>query len=210
MDKELLAMNLRNLQLFAEGGDGDDNSGAGENTENQESNNQGGDDGENSSGFKAPQSQAELDSLTNKAVQKALENYRKGEQERIAEAIKKEKDYANLSAAERAKKEFEDQQKTFAEEKAAFEHEKLVVQVEKDLVSKDLPAEFAELLAVGDAKSALEQVGKFETAFNAAVNAKVKESLRQPAPASGGSGSAQTNYGAKLADGSVATGGKLF
>ncbi|WP_367007436.1 DUF4355 domain-containing protein [Streptococcus sp. ZY19097] len=210
MEKELLAMNLRNLQLFAEGGDGGDNSGAGENTENQEPNNQGGDDGENSSGFKAPQSQAELDSLTNKAVQKALENYRKGEQERIAEAIKKEKDYANLSAAERAKKEFEEQQASLAKEKAEFEHEKLVVQVEKDLVSKGLPADFAELLAVGNAETALEQVSKFETAFNAAVNAKVKESLRQSAPASGGSGSAQTNYGAKLADGSVATGGKLF
>lgn len=209
MEKELLAMNLRNLQLFAEGGDGGDNSGAGENTGDQEPEKTG-NDGENSSGFKAPQSQSELDSLTNRAVQKALEKYKAGEKERIAEAIKKEKDYANLSAAERAKKEFEDQQKTFAEEKAAFEHEKLVVQVEKDLVSKGLPAEFAELLAVGDAKSALEQVGKFETAFNAAVNAKVKESLRQPAPASGGSGSAQTNYGAKLADGSVATGGKLF
>lgn len=209
MDKELLAMNLRNLQLFAEGGDNGGNSGAGENTGDQESEKTG-NDGENSSGFKAPQSQSELDSLTNKAVQKALEKYKAGEKERIAEAIKKEKDYANLSAAERAKKEFEEQQASFAKEKEAFEHEKLVVQVEKDLVSKGLPAEFAELLAVGNAETALEQVSKFETAFNAAVNAKVKESLRQPAPASGGSGSAQTNYGAKLADGSVATGGKLF
>lgn len=206
MEKELLAMNLRNLQLFAEGGDGgtgaeSDGADAGENRENPA--------GENN-GFEAPQSQSELDSLTNKAVQKALEKYKAGEKERIAEAIKKEKDYANLSAAERAKKEFEEQQASFAKEKAAFEHEKLVVQVEKDLVSKGLPADFAELLAVGNAETALEQVSKFETAFNGAVNAKVKESLRQPAPATGGSGSAQTNYGAKLADGSVATGGKLF
>lgn len=206
MDKELLAMNLRNLQLFAEGGDGgtgaeSDGTDVGENT---------GENPAKENDFKAPQSQSELDSLTNKAVQKALDKYRAGEKERIAEAIKKEKDYANLSAAERAKKEFEEQQASFAKEKEAFEHEKLVVQVEKDLVSKGLPADFAELFAVGNAETALEQVNKFETAFNAAVNAKVKESLRQPAPASGGSGSAQTNYGAKLADGSVATGGKLF
>mgnify|MGYP000196425426 CR=1 FL=1 len=66
---------------------------------------------------KGPQSQSELDSLTNKAVQKALENYKKGEQERIkqriAEALEKEKDYANLSAAERAKREFEDSKSAF-------------------------------------------------------------------------------------------------
>ncbi|WP_369350555.1 DUF4355 domain-containing protein [Streptococcus hillyeri] len=165
---------------------------------------------EESDSFKAPQSQSELDSLTNKAVQKALENYKAGEQKRIAEAIKKEKDYANLSAAERAQQEFEDQKALLAKEKAEFEHEKLVVQVEKDLVAKGLPAEFAEMLAVGDAETALAQVGKFETAFNAAVNAKVKESLRQPAPQEGGSGSSQTNYGARLAEGSLATGGELF
>lgn len=165
---------------------------------------------EETDNFKAPQSQSELDSLTNKAVQKALENYKAGEQKRIAEAIKKEKDYANLSAAERAQQEFEDQKALLAKEKAEFEHEKLVVQVEKDLVAKGLPAEFAEMLAVGDAETALAQVGKFETAFNAAVNAKVKESLRQPAPKEGGNGSNQTNYGARLAEGSLSTGGELF
>lgn len=160
--------------------------------------------------FKAPQTQSELDSITNKAVQKALENYKAGEKKRIAEAIKKEKDYASLSDDERDKKEFEDQQAAFAKEKAAFEHEKLVVQVEKDLISKGLPAEFAELLAVGDAATALAQVGKFEVAFNAAVSEKVKESLRQPAPESGGNGSSQVNYGARLAEGSHGTGGEIF
>ena len=187
MKKELLALNMRNLQLFADGSEAgaDDNGGAG--TEGNESNNNGNDNGQE---FKGPQSQSELDSLTNKAVQKALENYKKGEQERIkqriAEALEKEKDYANLSAAERAKREFEDSKSAFEQEKAQFEHEKLVVQVEKDLVSKGLPADFAELLAVGDAEQALEQVSKFEKAFNDAVNAKVKVSLRQPAPNAGG------------------------
>lgn len=147
-------------------------------------------------------------------MQKALENYKKGEQERIkqriAEALEKEKDYANLSAAERAKREFEDSKSAFEQEKAQFEHEKLVVQVEKDLVSKGLPADFAELLAVGDAEQALEQVSKFEKAFNDAVNAKVKVSLRQPAPNAGGNGASQTNYGASLAKNSIKTGEKLF
>lgn len=47
-------------------------------------------DGESSSGdgFKAPQSQSELDSYTNKAIQKALENQRKDEAKRIDDAVK--------------------------------------------------------------------------------------------------------------------------
>ena len=75
MKKELLALNMRNLQLFADGSEAgaDDNGGAG--TEGNESNNNGNDNGQE---FKGPQSQSELDSLTNKAVQKALENYKKG------------------------------------------------------------------------------------------------------------------------------------
>ncbi|WP_270619738.1 DUF4355 domain-containing protein [Streptococcus pasteurianus] len=214
MEKELLALNMRNLQFFADGADGGtDDNGAASGADNGDNGaNNGADD--NNQAFKGPQSQSELDSLTNKAVQKALENYKKGEQERIeqriAEALEKEKDYANLSAAERAKREFEDSKSAFEQEKAQFEHEKLVVQVEKDLVSKGLPAEFAELLAVGDAEQALKQVSKFEKAFNDAVNAKVKVSLRQPAPNAGGNGASQTNYGASLAKNSIKTGEKLF
>lgn len=204
MKKELLA------RLFQHSPDTGNGGGNGQATESQESTEQetGTDTVDNS--FKGPQSQSELDSLTNKAVQKALENYKAGEQERIAEAIKKEKDYANLSAADRTAKEFEESKYAFEKEKAAFEHEKLVVQVEKDLVSKSLPVEFAGLLAVGDAEKALAQVGEFETAFNTAVNAKVKESLRQSAPNLGGNGTSQTNYGATLAQGSISTGEKLF
>lgn len=84
MKKELLALNMRNLQFFADGSEAgaDDNGGAG--TEGNESNNNGNDNGQE---FKGPQSQSELDSLTNKAVQKALENYKKGEQERIKQRI---------------------------------------------------------------------------------------------------------------------------
>lgn len=204
MNKELLAKLFKMAPDTGNGGGAE--AGAEESSQEQADQTQAGE----TDNFKAPQSQSELDSLTNKAVQKALENYKAGEQKRIAEAIKKEKDYANLSATERAKQEFEDQQAAFAKEKAEFEREKLVVQVEKDLVAKGLPAEFAEMLAVGDAETALAQVGKFEAAFNAAVNAKVKESLRQPAPIEGGSGSGQVNYGAHLAEGSLATGGELF
>lgn len=173
-------------------------------------------DGESSSddGFKAPQSQSELDSYTNKAIQKALENQRKDEAKRIDDAVKnalaKEKDYSKLSEEERQQREFEDSKKAFEAEKAKFEHEKLVVQVEKDLIAKGLPSEFAELLATKDAEDALEQVKTFESAFKKAVAEKVKKTVRQETPANGGGLSKQTNYGANLASKAAQQSTKLF
>lgn len=211
--QQLLALNARNLQLFAEGGetggtdaggnDGDLNN----NTENNSAQ-------ETNSVFDGPKTQSELDSIINKSNQKALENYKKGEGQRIqnaiAEALKKEKDYSQLSEEERAKREFEDSKKAFAEEKAKFEHDKLVVQVEKDLVSKGLPAGFAELFALDNAENSLKKVGEFEAVFNQAVAEAVKVSLRQRTPGVGASSVKQTNYGAGLAQHANASGKKLF
>ena len=191
--QQLLALNARNLQFFAEGGEsgGADAGGNDSGLNNDAGNNDAGnnDAHETDPVFEGPKTQSELDSIINKANQKALDNYKKGEAQRIqdavAEALKKEKDYSQLSEEERAKREFEDSKKAFAEEKAKFEHDKLVVQVEKDLVSKGLPAEFAELFALDTAENSLKKVGEFETVFNQAVAEAVKVSLRQKAPGIG-------------------------
>lgn len=164
------------------------------------------------SDFKAPGSQSELDSMINKAVQTALNNRDKGEQERtaqaVADALQKEKDYANLSAQDRAKKEFED----FEKERAAFEHEKLVVAVEKDLVAKGLPSALAETFAMaGNAEDALKAVTEFETVFNNAVAEEVKKTVRQNAPQASADGISNTdNYGSRLAQKAVRSSGKII
>jgi len=168
------------------------------------------------SDFKAPGSQSELDSMINKAVQTALSNRDKGEQERtaqaVADALQKEKDYANLSAQDRAKKEFEDQQKSFEKERAAFEYEKLVVAVEKDLVAKGLPSALAETFAMaGNAENALKAVTEFETVFNNAVAEEVKKTVRQNAPQASADGISNTdNYGSRLAQKAVRSSGKII
>lgn len=211
--QQLLALNARNLQLFAEGGEsgGTDTGGNDSGLNNEAENN---DAHETDPAFEVPKTQSELDSIINKSNQKALDNYKKGEAQRIqdaiAEALKKEKDYSQLSEEERSKREFEDKQKAFAEERAKFEHDKLVVQVEKDLVSKGLPAEFAELFALDTAENSLKKVGEFEAVFNQAVAEAVKVSLRQKAPGIGTSNVKQTNYGANLAQYANASSKKLF
>ena len=211
--QQLLALNARNLQLFADGGEsgGTDTGGNDSDFNNDAEKN---DAHETDPAFEVPKTQSELDSIINKSNQKALDNYKKGETQRIqdaiAEALKKEKDYSQLSEDERAKREFEDKQKAFAEEKAKFERDKLVIQVEKDLVSKGLPAEFAELFALDNAENSLKKVGEFEAVFNQAVAEAVKVSLRQKAPGIGASSVKQTNYGANLAKYANASSKKLF
>lgn len=169
-----------------------------------------------SSDFQAPQSQSELDSIVNKAVQTALNNQRKGEETRINEAIakalKKEQDYSKLSAAERASKEFEDQKAEFEKQVAQFELEKLNMAVKEDLVSKGLPVELAEMFShAGNAAEALKMVGTFEKVFNDAVAEKVKATIRQNAPKAASIGGTQTdNFGAKLAKSTNVTTARLI
>jgi hypothetical protein len=157
------------------------------------------------SDFQAPQSQSELDSIVNKAVQTALNNHKKGEEKRvneaIAKALQKEQDYSKLSAAERASKEFEDQKAEFEKQVAQFEFEKLNMAVKEDLVSKGLPVELAGMFSHAEnASEALKLVGTFEKVFNDAVAEKVKTTIRQNAPKAASIGGTQTdNFGAKLA-----------
>ncbi|ARU14238.1 head scaffolding protein [Streptococcus phage P7952] len=157
------------------------------------------------SDFQAPQSQSELDSIVNKAVQTALKNQKKSEETRINEAIakalQKEQDYSKLSAAERASKEFEDQKAEFEKQVAEFELEKLNMAVKQDLVSKGLPVELADMFSHAEnASEALKLVGTFEKVFNDAVAEKVKATIRQNAPKAASAGGTQTdNFGAQLA-----------
>ncbi|RFE01080.1 DUF4355 domain-containing protein [Streptococcus parauberis] len=195
MTKDLIKMNLRNLQMFAE-----DGSEHGTDTDQHETAQQGGDENKDKT-----YSQSDLDSYTNKAVQKALANKEKDFQSQIekevANRIAKEKDYAQLSDEDRKQRDFEDQQKILADERAQFEHEKLVVQLQSDLVKKNLPADLAETFALHkDKEEALKAVGIFETAFNEAVAEEFKKSVRQSDPNLGsGSMGSQSNWGSEFA-----------
>lgn len=173
-------------------------------------------DSNQSSDFQAPQSQPELDSIVNKAVQTALKNQKKGEEARINEAIakalQKEQDYSKLSAAERANKEFEDQKAEFEKQVAQFEFEKLNMAVKEDLVSKGLPVELADMFSHAEnASEALKMVGTFEKIFNDAVADKVKATIRQTSPKVANAGGEQTdNFGAQLAKSTSVTAARFI
>lgn len=194
---DLIKMNLRNLQLFAEdGGEFVDNKGSDSND------NAGTDQGEKETRY----TQSELDSQINKAIQAHIAKNEKAQQEKIEKEVEarlaKKADYAKLSEDERQKRELDDERNAFQEEKAKFEHEKLVVQLQSDLVKKGLPAELAETFALHtDQEKALEAVSALEKSFKDAVAEGIKQSLRQETPSLGAnSGSKQSNYGEQLAN----------
>lgn len=189
-----------NLQLFADGeAEATNNEGVGSNEE----------DGE--SGFKPITDQSTFDSLTNKAVQSALAKQQKkfeaDLQTRIDEALKKQKEYSQLSEEDRRTKELEDQKAQFEAEKAEFEYSKLLVDVKSDLADKGIDVTIAEVIAIkGDAEKSLENVNKIAKVIEEAKAEERRLVVRQSEPGYGATGaSTQTNRGAELAKKNNAT-----
>lgn len=165
-------------------------------------------------GVDLPQSQSELDSLINKAVQAALKNrdtqHAKEMEAAVSAALQKEKDYSQLSEQERKQREFEDEWAKLDAKKAQFAKEQLVVQLKSDLLDKGLPTSLAKTFALhSTAEEALAAVMAFEKDFNAAVAEAVTVSLRQATPGSSSGAGAKVNYGQQLAKKTTATGGKI-
>jgi hypothetical protein len=95
---------------------------------------------------------------------------------------KESEELAKLSEAEKQKKLFEKQVKEFEETKRAFENERLLNETSKQLASKNLPIEFAEMLKGNDAEKTFENIQLFEAKFNEAVEKVVTERLRGNVP----------------------------
>ena len=121
--------------------------------------------------------QEEVDKILNKK----FSQWKKKEEEAKEEAAK----LAKMDAEEKAKYEFEQKVKEFEETKKAFENEKLLNETSKQLASKNLPIEFAEMLKGADAETTFENIKVFEEKFNAALEVKVNERLRGNVPKTG-------------------------
>ena len=113
-----IPMDLRRLQLFAEGAEDGLDAGA--------TNDKG------AAGvpeWKAPASQSEYDAAINKAVQAALKNHQTKSDEEfqkaVEEEIKRRSDYSKLSKEEQAKKDLDDERAKLESAKAEFAHQQL-------------------------------------------------------------------------------------
>ena len=117
-----------------------------------------------------------------KMISKRLQRERKDIEAKIEAERKEAEELAKLSEQERQKKLFEKQVKEFEETKRAFENERLLNETSKQLASKSLPIEFAEMLKGNNAEKTFENIQLFETKFNEAVEKVVTERLRGNVP----------------------------
>lgn len=128
-------------------------------------------------------------SFTQADIDKAVETARAEWKKEADEAA----ELAKLSKEAREKKVFERDKEKFETEKAKFAREKLLLETEKQLSSRKLPTEFAEILTGKDADSTLKSIETFEAAFSKAVEAAVNERLKADPPKIFGGGKAQTD-----------------
>ena len=117
-----------------------------------------------------------------KMISKRLQRERKDIEAKIEAERKEAEELAKLSEAEKQKKLFEKQVKEFEETKRAFENERLLNETSKQLASKNLPTQFAEMLKGNDAEKTFENIQLFEAKFNEAVEKVVTERLRGNVP----------------------------
>ena len=122
--------------------------------------------------------QEEVDKIVNKRLARERKDIEAKIEAERAEAER----LAKMSEAEKQQALFKKQVAEFEATKRAFEQEKLLNETVKQLASRNLPIEFADILKAQDAESTLENINKFEEKFNAALEAKVNDRLKGNTP----------------------------
>ena len=118
----------------------------------------------------------------NEMISKRLQRERKDIKAQIEAERKQAEELAKLSEQEKASKLLELKEKELNDKIKAFENEKLLNETSKQLASKNLPIQFAEMLKGNDAEKTFENIQLFEAKFNEAVEKVVTERLRGTVP----------------------------
>lgn len=113
-------------------------------------------------------------------------------QKAIKNALAEDKRLSKLSQVERENETLTQREQDLQTREADIAKKLLRSETVDDLQKKELPSDFADFLLGADAESTLENVNTFKKSFDGAVNAAVKEALRQETPRSG-SGSIKGN-----------------
>ncbi|WP_242258108.1 DUF4355 domain-containing protein [Streptococcus thoraltensis] len=152
--------------------------------------------------------QAEVTEMIKQNVNRAVAKAHK-EAEEKAEADKNEaKKLANMDEKQKAdykQQKLLDELQSLRDEKTRFE----MTNVARGMLSESnitLPDELLEQLVTLDAEQTKANIESFTEAFQAAVSAEVKKTIRQDTPHLGGGISKQTNFGASLAKDSKPSG----
>lgn len=124
------------------------------------------------------QIQAETDRKVTKALETAKAKWLEEEQAKLKQA----EELAKLSEKERAAKELEIQRNEFEQEKSKFQRERLTLQTEKDLISKDMPAEFAPFVVADTAEQTLININTLQASWQAAIEKAIDDKVKGRTP----------------------------
>lgn len=131
--------------------------------------------------------QSDVDRQISKAVESALKNGRaKWEEEKqkeIEQAKNEAEEYAKMSQKEKEDAEYQKRIDALEKREKELNDRQLLSEIETDLKDNKLPASFAQsLLAIQDNEKIKQAITDIKKDFDEAVNAQVKEALRQETP----------------------------
>ena len=124
------------------------------------------------------QVQAETDRKVTKALETAKAKWLEEEQAKLKQA----EELAKLSEKERASKELEIKFAELEAEKSKFQRERLTLQTEKDLISKDMPAEFAPFVVADTAEQTLININTLQASWQAAIEKAIDDKVKGRTP----------------------------
>ena len=124
------------------------------------------------------QVQAETDRKVTKALETAKAKWLEEEQAKLKQA----EELAKLSEKERAAKELEIKFAELEAEKSKFQKERLTLQTEKDLISKDMPPEFAPFVVADTAEQTLININTLQASWQAAIEKAIDDKVKGRTP----------------------------
>ena len=144
-------------------------------------------------------SQSELDAEISRATEANRKKLEKAQQDAINKAIKDYAEKAKLSDEERVSAELKELQDKLQAKERELTTKERITSITADLQKEGMPIELApHLVREEDEEKVKASLTALKKAWDNAINAKVKEALRQADPKSGNTGSGKTKTPAEL------------
>ena len=120
--------------------------------------------------------------FTQEEVNNIVEKRLNKEKNKWKNEVDQAKRLAEMSAEDRAREQFKIEKAEFERQKAEFERERLLVQTQRELSTKNIPVEFADMLVKEDAESTKAAIDSFASLYNQSVEKGVSNKMKGRPP----------------------------
>lgn len=120
--------------------------------------------------------------FTQEEVNNIVEKRLNKEKNKWKNEVDQAKRLAEMSAEDRAREQFKIEKAEFERQRAEFERERLLVQTQRELSTKNIPVEFADMLVKDDAESTKAAIDNFAALYNQSVEKGVSNKMKGRPP----------------------------